>query len=377
MQGSDTVPRLSFEEGLNLFKNAPLDALGQMAMRMRFKKNPRKQITFILDSNPNYTNICNADCSFCAFYRHAGAKDAYKKTVDEVMQHMELARQAGLTTVLLQGGLVDDLKIDYYVELVKTARERYPDIHPHFFSAPEIWNCAKVSQITVEEALKELWKAGLRTIPGGGAEMLSERVRQAISPKKMQPGAWMDLHKTAHRIGFRTTATMMYGHIEEPEDILEHLEALRTAQDEIPGFTAFIPWSYKRDRTALRRAVKHWAGADAYLRIIAFSRIYLDNFDHVQASWFSEGKETGMQALSFGADDFGGIILEENVHRATNFINKTDHNGVLSMIRQAGFEPAQRSTLYEILRTYENEAFVEVPEAQKIREADRLSILKT
>lgn len=371
-----SIQRLSFQEGLELFKEAPLEELRARATNVRFIKNPKQIVTFVLDSNPNYTNICNADCSFCAFYRHPGAKDSYEKSVDEVMRHLEFAREAGLSTVLLQGGLNDNLKVDYYVALVKAARERYPDIFPHFFSAPELWNCAKVSQISIEELLKALWDAGQRTIPGGGAEILSERVRASISPKKMEPGAWISLHKAAHKIGFRTTATMMYGHVEEPEDIVIHLDTLRRVQDELPGFTAFIPWSYKRDRTALRRSVKHWVGEDAYLRLLAFSRLYLDNFDHIQASWFSEGKETGIRALHYGADDFGGILVEENVHRATGFIAKTDHQGVLEMIRQAGFAPAQRDPLYRILRTYENEPQVEVPDAQRPKEPDRVTILK-
>ena len=367
--------RISFKEGLELFTKAPLSELKELSSIMRQKKVPGKTVTFVLDSNPNYTNVCNADCSFCAFYRHESAKDAYTKTVDQVMEHMEIARKAGLSTVLLQGGLNNTLKLDYYVALVKTAKERYPDIHPHFFSAPELWNCAKISGVSIEELLQALWDAGQRTIPGGGAEILTERVRLKVSPKKMEPDAWIDLHKAAHKIGFRTTATMMYGHVETELDIVEHLDILRRAQDETPGFTAFIPWSYKRDRTALRREVKNWAGADAYFRILAFARIYLDNFDHIQASWFSEGKVIGIESLHYGADDFGGIILEENVHRATNFINKTDHNGIIHMIREAGYEPLQRNPLYEIIRTYDDIPNVTVPDAQKVREEDCVSIL--
>lgn len=368
--------RISFEEGLRLFKEAPLEELRQAAQERRFEKVPEHRVTFVLDSNPNYTNLCNADCSFCAFYRHASAKDSYQKSVEEVMVHLERAHQAGLTTVMLQGGLAD-YPLQFYVDLVKTSLERYPEIHPHYFTAPEIWNCAKVNGLSLREVLEALWKAGQRTLPGGGAEILSERVRLKISPKKMEPGGWMAVHRTAHEIGFRSTATMMYGHVEEPEDILIHLETLRASQETIPGFTAFIPWSYKRDRTALRRTVKHWAGESAYLRILAFSRIYLDNFDHIQASWFSEGKETGMAALSYGADDFGGIIMEENVHRATNFVNRTDHNEVIQMIREAGFEPAQRTPLYKIVRTYEGVDEVEIPEEQRVKEENKLAILES
>lgn len=371
------MKRISYDEGLRLFRFAPLEELQHLATEVRFQKHPKKAVTFVLDSNPNYTNICDADCTFCGFYRKKSAKDAYFKTVDEVMQHFEFARKAGLTTVLLQGGVHEEITVDYLVSLVKTARERYPEIHPHFYSAIEIWNAANVSKVTVRQALEALWDAGQRTLPGGGAEILSERVRLAISPKKMTPGGWMEVHTTAHQLGFRTTATMMYGHVEEPEDILIHLDSLRKAQDQFGGFSSFIPWSYKRDNTALRRKVKGWAGTDSYYRILAFSRIYLDNFDHVAASWFSEGKETGMKALHYGADDFGGIILEENVHRATNFINKTDHNGVIQMIREAGFEPLQRNSFYQVIRTYEGIDTVDVPLEGRIKEADVLPILKT
>lgn len=368
--------RITQEEGVELFKNATLDDLKLRAQKIRNEKNPPHQVTFVLDSNPNYTNVCHIDCSFCAFYRHKGAKDAYTKSVEQVMQHMEIAREAGLTTVLLQGGVNDELKIDYYVDLVKTSRERFPDIHPHFFSAVEIWNCAHVSGISVEEALKQLWEAGLRTIPGGGAEVLTEKVRLEVSPKKMGPDGWISFHHLAHQIGYKTTATMMYGHVEEPEDIVQHLETLRVHQDKVPGFTCFIPWSYKRNRTALRRKVKNWAGKDAYFRILAFSRIYLDNFDHIGASWFGESKEVGIESLHYGADDFGGTIMEENVHRATEWINKADHNDMLRMIRSAGFEPAQRDTFYNILKTYEGIETVMIPEAQKVKENDRLFCLR-
>jgi len=364
--------RLSFEEGVYLLKHADLTTLQQKAVEVRNQKNPSKRVTFVLDSNPNYTNVCNADCSFCAFYRHEGAKDAYTKSVEEVLQHFALAKSAGLTTVLLQGGANPALKIDYYLDLIAAVRKHYPEIHPHFFSAIEIWQCAKSSGLTVEQVLQAFWKAGLRTIPGGGAEILSERVRKEISPKKMDPDGWITLHKQAHKIGFKTTATMMYGHVEEPEDVVLHLETLRSAQDDIAGFTSFIPWSYKRDKTALRRKVKHWIGADHYFRILSFARIYLDNFDHISASWFGEGKEAGMKSLHYGADDFGGTIMEENVHRATMWINKADHNDMLRMIRQAGFEPAQRDTFYSILRTYEGIESVEIPLEQRVKEQDHL-----
>ncbi|MCB1136914.1 MAG: dehypoxanthine futalosine cyclase [Chlamydiia bacterium] len=366
--------RLSFDDGLRLFIDAPLEELQQRAVAVRNSKVDPNRVTFVLDSNPNYTNICNADCSFCAFYRHAGAKDAYLKDVDQVMEHFEKAHQAGLSTVLLQGGLTAQ-PLEYYTEIIRRARRDYPGINPHCFSAPEIWNCAKVNQLSIREVLQALWDAGQRSIPGGGAEILSERVRTHISPKKMEPHAWMEVHETAHDIGFVSTATMMYGHVETPEDILIHLDVLRRAQDRNPGFTAFIPWSYKRERTALRRSVKNWAGQDAYFRILAFARIYLDNFDHIQATWFSEGKEVGIQSLHYGADDFGGIIMEENVHRAAMHINKADVEQVTAMIRKAGFVPAERTTFYDILKMYDGDSACQMPEAQRVKEEDRMAIL--
>jgi menaquinone biosynthesis protein, SCO4550 family len=371
------IKRIDFNEGLKLFSESSLEELKEKAQEMRFFKNPKREVTFVLDTNPNYTNVCNADCSFCAFYRKDSAKDAYTKSIEQCLEHFEMARKAGLTTVMMQGGLNDKLKIDFYVELMRAIKKSYPDIFPHCFTAPELWNVARVSNISIEEVLQKLWDAGARTLPGGGAEILSERVRLAISPKKMEPNAWIDLHRAAHKIGYRSTATMMYGHIEEPFDIVTHLDNLRQLQDEMGGFTAFIPWSYKRDRTLLRRTVKNWAGKDAYIRMIAFSRIYLDNFDHIQGSWFSEGKEVGIESLKSGADDFGGTCVEENVHRATGFIHKVNHNQVLGMIRESGFKPIQRNPLYEVLKTYGDDEWVEIPEEQKrlTSEENKLAIL--
>ncbi|HXF28731.1 MAG TPA: radical SAM protein, partial [Chlamydiales bacterium] len=203
--------RVSFDEGLRLFTRAPLEELQELANQARFKKHPNKIVTFVLDTNPNYTNICNVDCTFCAFYRTKKAKDAYFKSADEVRQIFDFARKACVKTVLLQGGVHEEVTIDYLVSLVQICRSEYPDLHPHFFSAVEIWNAAKVSDISVQEALQRLWDAGQRTIPGGGAEILSERVRLQVSPKKIGPDGWMQLHTTAHAIGFKTTATMMYG----------------------------------------------------------------------------------------------------------------------------------------------------------------------
>lgn len=368
--------RIDPANGLKLFTQAPLEQLRESAELIRLEKNPHDYVTFVADTNPNYTNICNADCSFCSFYRKKGMKDAYTKSVEEVMQSFEMASNAGITTVLLQGGLHPDLTLDYYTELIRTARQRYPSITPHFFSAPEIYQMSRISSLSYEHVLEALWDAGQRTLPGGGAEILSERIRKKISPKKMEPGAWIEIHRAAHKIGFKSTATMMYGHLEESSDILEHLEALRALQDEYGGFTAFIPWSYKRIGNPLGRRVKGWAGEEAYFRILSFSRIYLDNFDHIQASWFSEGRQIGIKALRYGADDFGGLVLEEEVHRATQFINKTHIDQVVAMIHEAGYDAAQRTTLYDIITTYQRGHRPDVAAQQRqYREEQTLPVL--
>lgn len=347
------MSRISFQEGLDLFQNETLLSLKNRAQKVRFEKNPRREISFILDTNPNYTNLCEADCTFCSFYRKKGAEDGYTKSVDEVMSSFELARRSGITTVLLQGGLHPDLPLEYYIELVETATKRYPEINAHFYSAPEIYHICHLYNLSYKELFQMLYKAGQRSFPGGGAEILSERVRRRISRKKMEEGAWIEIHKAAHEVGICSTATMMYGHVETAQDILQHLQALRDLQDETGGFTAFIPWSYKRIGNPLGRRVKSWAGEEAYLRMISFSRIFLDNFDHVQASWFSEGRETGVKALDYGADDFGGLVLEEQVHKATDFINKTHYEKIIEMIHGAGYDAVQRDTFYRYLKRYE------------------------
>ena len=338
--------RLTPSEGISLYTSASLQELQALAQSVRQSKHPKQQVTFVLDTNPNYTNICTTGCAFCAFRRKKEDADAYHKSPCQVMDDVRRAHAAGLTTVLLQGGLHPSVTIDYLVELVRRTKEQFPSIHPHFFSAPEIQYAAQTSGISVREALQRLYDAGQRTIPGGGAEILSSRVHQRISPHKLSPQGWLDVHKTAHEIGFRTTATMMYGHVETAEDIIEHLSSLRTLQESTRGFLSFIPWSYKRENNPLGRYVTETASAEAYLRIIAFSRVFLDNFDHITASWFGEGKSAGIAALRYGADDFGGTVCEEAVHRAAGHINTTTTDEVKAMIREAGFEPAQRDSFY-------------------------------
>ena len=341
------IQRLSREEGLHLFTTAPLRDLRVRAKAIRQDLHPGGTVTFVLDTNPNYTNICHVGCSFCAFRTSKTAPGAYHKTVSEVMEDIQRAFDSGLTTVLLQGGLHDGVTVEYLVSLVRAAKERFPTIHPHFFSAPEIDHAARMSHMSIRQDLLALYDAGQRTIPGGGAEILSPSVHQRISPNKLSPSGWLAVHRTAHEVGFTTTATMMYGHLETPSDIIEHLDAIRSLQDETHGFLCFIPWSYKRGNNPLSRLVSTTASLDDYLRIIAFSRIYLDNFSHISASWFGEGKEAGVTALQYGADDFGGTVCEESVHKAAGHDNKATTFEVKDLIVRAGFLPMQRDSFYE------------------------------
>ena len=339
--------RITPEEGVRLWTDADLPALGQVAQIIRFRKNPEPIVTYVIDSNPNYTNVCVTDCLFCAFYRKPGAPDAYTLSVEEVMRKIEWAVARGATTILLQGGHHPDLPLDYYIRLVRETRRRFPHVTPHFFTASEIRHMARVSGLSVREVLRRLKEAGQETLPGGGAEILSDRVRRRISPKKGTVAEWLEVHRIAHELGMRSTATMMYGHVESPEDIIEHLDHIRRLQDETGGFTAFVPWSCKPQHSHITKWVRDVAPPQMYLRMIALSRIYLDNFVHIQASWFSEGKEVGQIALHFGADDFGGTLWEEHVHEATGHVTSTTVEEVEAMIRAAGFIPVQRTTLYE------------------------------
>ena len=350
----ETGERITPEEGLFLLRDAELLDLAPLAQAVRYRSNPEPVVTFVVDTNLNYTNVCDAYCTFCAFYRTEKDPDKYTYSVDEVMEQVAGAEAKGVTTVLMQGGLNPSLPLEYYTDLIRESRQRFPSVHPHFYSAPEVMKMSQVSGLSVREVLEELQRAGLQTIPGGGSEILSNRVKHKLSRlfPKGKVDDWTVVHREAHQLGYRTTATMMYGHLEEDEDIIEHLEHVRALQDESGGFTAFIPWSYKADNTALGQRVKKLAGPNRYLRMIALSRIYLDNFQHIQASWFSEGKKTGQVALHFGGDDFGGTLFDENVMQEAGFYNRTTVEEVTTIIREAGFTPAQRTTLYEILKYF-------------------------
>lgn len=344
--------RLSVEEGVWLLKNGEILDLAELAETVRFRKNPERRVTFVVDSNPNYTNICNIDCIFCAFYRHEGDKDAYTIPVDDLIKKFKSSASRGVRTILLQGGVNPAIPFEYYKELVRRTRAEVPEIHPHFFSTSEIIGMSEVSGLSIPEVLKELHAEGLDSIPGGGAEILNDRVKKKISAKKGTSEDWLSVMREAHKLGIKSTATMMYGHLETDEDVIEHLESIRALQDEYQGFTAFIPWSFKPGNTPLEKIIPNYATSTRYLQMIAISRIFLDNFPHIQASWFSEGKKTGQIALHFGADDFGGTLEEENVHASANFVHTTTTKEAVDLIRESGFTPAERTTLYDIIAEY-------------------------
>lgn len=344
--------RLDARDALWLLTDAPLLPLGALAHEDRCRRHPADRVTFVVDGNPNYTNVCDTYCTFCAFYRPPGHAEGWTLDPQAMVERVRPAVAQGATRLLLQGGHNPDLPFEYYLDLVKALRTAYPDLELHVFSPPEIRAIARFSGSSVRDVLRRFREAGLRTLPGGGAEVLSDRVRRRISPLKGTAADWIDVMRTAHQLGFRTTATMMYGHVDRPEDQVEHLARLRDLQDETGGFFAFIPWSFKRGETPLSSAVAQDAGPGRYLRILAVARLFLDNVDHVQASWFSEGEKAGQLGLRFGADDFGGTLLEENVLRAAGHENRTTAERVARVIRDAGFEPVQRTTLYETLEVH-------------------------
>ncbi len=350
--------RITGEEGLWLMQEAELLDLAPLAEIIRQRHNPNRNVTYVVDTNLNYTNLCDAFCAFCAFYRtDPNDPSAYTYTVEQIMDKIERARKSGVRTVLMQGGLNSELQLDYYVEMVSETKKRFPDVTPHYWSAPEIVRMSEVSELNYEQVFQALYDAGQRSMPGGGSEILSNEVKATVSRFKPKDTVdqWTKVHEAAHKVGLESTATMMYGHVEKDHHIIESLEHIRNVQDlalkneNDGGFTAFIPWSYKKDNTALAKFVDEEAGPNQYLRIIALSRIMLDNVPHIQASWFSEGKKTGQIALRFGADDFGGTLFDENVMLAAGFYNRTTEDEVREMISEAGYSPMQRLTNYDLV----------------------------
>ena len=341
--------RISAEEALAVYEQADLTALGKAADLIRLRRHPENLGTFLVDRNINYTNACVADCSFCAFYRPPGHPEVYRLPMDELLRRVGELVEIGGTQVLLQGGLDPSLPLSFYEEMCRSIKAKYPQIHLHSFSAPEIDTMAQVTGKNYQEIFEALKAAGLDSMPGGGAEILVERVRQAVSPKKLSAAGWFAVHRAAHEAGLKTTCTMTYGMVETAAERVEHLVALRDLQDQTQGFRAFIPWSFQRGHTVLNTPP---AGGMEYLRIIALSRLVLDNVPNIQAGWVTEGPKLAQLALSFGANDFGGILVDEVVVGATGMIYRVNKDEAVRLIRGAGRTPAQRNTKYEILHVY-------------------------
>lgn len=348
--------RLSRDEALDLMLRRPLAEVMARADALRRQLHPGNDVTFVVDTNPNYTNVCITDCTFCSFYRRPGGEGAYLLPPDELARRVAAAQAAGATTVLIQGGHHPDVRWRYLESLLLAIQQAAPGIHLHPFSPSEVVHVASTSGLSVRQVLQRMWNLGVRTMPGGGAEILVDRVRRKLAPKKLKSREWLDCMRVAHEVGLRTSATMTYGHVEQPEDIVDHLLELREVQDLTGGFYAFIPWSFKPGASPLARRVPQARQASYYLRVIAVSRLLLDNVPHIQASWFGEGVRAGQLALMGGADDFGGVLLEENVLREARHAVATSVDAVVEMISQAGFAAVQRSTLYEHLRRYDDEA---------------------
>lgn len=336
---------MTHQQAVDMLRSDDLIGIGMEADAVRRKFHPEGVVTYIIDRNINYTNFCTEYCSFCAFYRPLGHKEGYIQPKEVIFQKIQETVDLGGTGILMQGGLHPDLKIEWYEDLLRSIKSRFR-IHLHCFSAPEILNIAEVSGLTLRDTVARLRDAGLDSIPGGGAEILDDDVRYRIARLKCSASEWIEVHRTAHQLGMRTTATMMFGCGETLEQRVNHLEAVRRLQEETGGFTAFIPWSFQRENTSLGRFVKEEATAVEYLKTLAVSRIYLSNIVNVQSSWVTQGLKTCQIGLRFGGNDVGSIMIEENVVSAAGARNHASEEDLRRIIRDAGFTPKQRDTLY-------------------------------
>jgi cyclic dehypoxanthinyl futalosine synthase len=346
--------RIDDDDALTLLESRDLVAVGRAANELRNRKIEPTRVTFIVDRNVNYTNVCYTDCDFCAFYRSPGdRREGYLLPKAVIFKKIEETLAIGGTGLLMQGGHHPDLGIDYYEDLFRSIKARYP-IHLHALSPPEVQHVARRSKLTIWETLSRLRDAGLDSLPGGGAEILVDRVRDDIAPKKTKSDEWLDVMRHAHRLGMSTTATMMYGHVETVADRVEHMRRIRELQDETRGFRAFISWTFQDDGNRLGARVAREAMPTSfdYLLTQAVSRIYLDNVDHIQSSWVTQGMKVGQVALQFGADDMGSVMIEENVVSAAGTTHRTSTEELVHLIRSMGKTPVQRDTLYRDVRVW-------------------------
>src|SRR5688500_2512720 len=346
--------RLGDEEALVLLESRDLVAVGRASDELRNRKIDGRRVTFVIDRNLNYTNVCYTDCDFCAFYRRPGdRREGYLLPKPVIFKKIEETLAIGGTGLLMQGGHHPDLGIEYYEDLFASIKARYP-IHLHALSPSEIQHAARRSKLGIPEPLTRLRDAGLDSIPGGGAEILVDRVREVISPKKTTSAEWLGIMREAHRLGISTTATMMYGHVETLEERVEHMRLIRELQDELRGFRAFISWTFQDDGNRLGEKVPRETMPTSfdYLLTQAVSRIYLDNVDHIQSSWVTQGMKIGQVALEFGADDLGSIMIEENVVSAAGTTYRATTDDFVRVIKALGKTPVQRDTLYREVRVF-------------------------
>lgn len=345
--------RLSPDAALDLLLHADLLELGMMAEQAKLRFHaPADPVTFVIDRNVNYTNICNVDCMFCAFYRHKEDEDAYTLTYEQIKPKVQELVDLGGTQLLLQGGVNPDLPFEYYTDLIRDIRRDYPDLTIHAFSPTEIDFMVTLTGWPLKTVLEKLVEAGLSSIPGGGAEVLDDWVRKKVSPKKVDSLGWLQVMEAAHEIGLKTTATMMFGMVDRPEHIINHLFKVRELQDRTGGFTAFIPWTFQPVNTRLEKLPKTATGVD-YLRVLAVSRLVLDNIPNIQSSWITQGLKLCQTGLYFGANDVGGLLLEENVVTAAGVKAETQQlDTMVRLIHAIGRDAAQRDTAYRILKVY-------------------------
>jgi cyclic dehypoxanthinyl futalosine synthase len=346
--------RITDDDAIALLRSRDLVGVGRVANEIRNRATDPSRVTFIVDRNLNYTNVCVTDCDFCAFYRRPGdTREAYLLPKPVIYKKIEETLAIGGTGLLMQGGHHPDLGIDYYEDLFRSIKSRYT-IHLHALSPPEIQHIARRSKLTVPETLARLRDAGLDSVPGGGAEILVDRVRRIIAPKKTTSDEWLDVMRQAHRLGMSTTATMMYGHVETLEERVEHMRRIRELQDETRGFRAFISWTFQRDGNRLDDLVAEETRPTSfdYLLTQAVSRIYLDNVPHIQSSWVTQGMKIGQVALGFGADDMGSVMIEENVVSAAGTTHRTTTDELVHLIKALGKTPVQRDTLYREVKVF-------------------------
>src|SRR6202522_1588486 len=340
---------ISKQEALDLFNSDDLIGIGMAANEVRRRKTDPRVATYQIDRNINYTNFCTEYCSFCAFYRPIGAKDGYILPLESIYEKIEEMIELGGNGVLLQGGLHPDLRIEFYENMLRSLKAKFPRVRLHCFSAPEINCISEVSGLSVRDTIIRLRDAGLDSIPGGGAEILDDDVRHRIARLKCKTQDWVDVHRTAHQLGMRTTATMMFGVGETFEQRINHFEVVHRLQEETGGFTAFIPWSFQPGNTALGGRGWEEATSVEYFKVLAIARLYLDNIENVQASWVTQGLKVLELGLLFGGNDVGSVMLEENVVKAAGTSNCTTEEELRRIIRDAGFKPVQRDTLYRTM----------------------------